>query len=547
MNKDLQALVWVIPLTFIFTALASWLVAGSLPIWVWSLLTSALTVLVMFAWAHVSYRLPLMRAAALLQRGEALAGLSGDSPATSLLKRLDADRRTFTDIAETVGKTIASNSVSLAETAYKVDQLKMHVSALVDDSREIAEASENIASTMQGVAGNIAAATESAGRARAESVTGQEALQEAVDEMRRINERAASSAALIGLLQEKSSQIQDVTQVIRDIAEQTNLLALNAAIEAARAGEQGRGFAVVADEVRKLAERTSDSTHEIGRTVGEIRAATDEAVSTMRELLDEVSSGVEKVRLVGGQLDGILGNAEKVEAQISGVTEAAHHNSEEVEHIARTLGAMRGQLADFDQQTSTISDQAMALSELGEGLQESLLDLALDTPHTRIFKAARNAADNIQTRLEQAIRQGELSQEALFDQNYRPIPGTDPQKYTTAFDGYMDRVLPDVQEALLTEQPELIYAICTDRKGYVPTHNNRFSQALTGKPDVDLLRNRTKRIFNDRTGARCGSHTRRVLLQTYKRDTGEILHDLSVPIMINGRHWGGLRLGYKAA
>jgi methyl-accepting chemotaxis protein len=106
-------------------------------------------------------------------------------------------------------------------------------------------------------------------------------------------------------------------------------------------------------------------------------------------------------------------------------------------------------------------------------------------------------------------------------------------------------VLPAIQEALLPRHEGLVFAIACTPQGYVPTHNNAFSQPLTGDAKVDAVQNRTKRKFDDRTGIRCGSHQQAVLLQTYTRDTGELMHDLSVPIMVNGRHWGGLRLGYK--
>ena len=106
-------------------------------------------------------------------------------------------------------------------------------------------------------------------------------------------------------------------------------------------------------------------------------------------------------------------------------------------------------------------------------------------------------------------------------------------------------MLPAIQEALLPRHEGLVFAIACTPQGYVPTHNKAFSQALTGDVQVDAVQNRTKRKFEDRTGIRCGSHQQAVLLQTYTRDTGELMHDLSVPIMVKGRHWGGLRLGYK--
>ena len=89
------------------------------------------------------------------------------------------------------------------------------------------------------------------------------------------------------------------------------------------------------------------------------------------------------------------------------------------------------------------------------------------------------------------------------------------------------------------------YAIACDQRGYVPTHNRHVNKPPSGDYETDLKYSRSKRIFDDPTGSRCGSHTRALLVQTYKRDTGEVMHDLSVPIHVNGRHWGGFRVGYQ--
>ena len=92
----------------------------------------------------------------------------------------------------------------------------------------------------------------------------------------------------------------------------------------------------------------------------------------------------------------------------------------------------------------------------------------------------------------------------------------------------------------------MIYAGAVDINGYFPTHNKCFSKPLTGNAEIDMLNSRTKRMFNDPTGIRCGQHTDKFLLQTYKRDTGEIMHDVSAPIFVQGKHWGGFRIGFKA-
>jgi methyl-accepting chemotaxis protein len=105
--------------------------------------------------------------------------------------------------------------------------------------------------------------------------------------------------------------------------------------------------------------------------------------------------------------------------------------------------------------------------------------------------------------------------------------------------------MPQIQEPYLDRYPEMAYAIVCDGGGYVPTHNRRFAQPLTGDPARDMTGNRTKRIFADPVGKRCGTHTLPFLLQTYRRDTGEIMHDISAPVFVKGRHWGGFRIGYR--
>ena len=108
---------------------------------------------------------------------------------------------------------------------------------------------------------------------------------------------------------------------------------------------------------------------------------------------------------------------------------------------------------------------------------------------------------------------------------------------------FSDKIFPSIQETVLEKYADVIFAGAVG--GYFPTYNKKFSQPLSGDYEKDLVNNRTKRIFDDPTGRRCGAHTDTFLLQTYKRDTGEILHDLSVPIFVNGKHWGGFRMGFK--
>ncbi len=147
--------------------------------------------------------------------------------------------------------------------------------------------------------------------------------------------------------------------------------------------------------------------------------------------------------------------------------------------------------------------------------------------------------------LERWLAKKEVTPERLFSFLYYPMPDTDPPKFTTDYDKLSDRDVLAIEEDILARAPTIIYTVMVDKNGYLPTHNQRYSLPLTGNKAADLLQNRTKRIFNDRTGLAAAQSTAPYLIQRYQRDTGETMADLSVPIYIDGKHWGAVRIGYR--
>ncbi|WP_286238011.1 methyl-accepting chemotaxis protein [Neptuniibacter halophilus] len=465
---------------------------------------------------------------------ELLPALLGDKLSS---KRAD-------DTSKRLSSSANANAVAAAEVSFSADTLKTKLDTQVQEISAIAENSEQMTVTVQQSAQQAEIAAEMAISAKNTSADGQQALTGAMATIRELNSQAAETLSLIEQLNEKSLKIQNVTQVIEEIAEQTNLLALNAAIEAARAGDHGRGFAVVADEVRMLASRTASATGEVETIVEEIRTETQQVVQRIQSLSADVESGTAAMEQISEQLGGISHQSAEVEAQISVIAEGALANRQNLEVIFNSLQTVRGELEQSDEEVSQLARQASALMEAAEDSNAILASASEDNYHQPFFKIAREAADRIGRAYEQAISSGQISESNLFDRNYVPIEGTNPQKYSTRYDSFADRILPGLQEPVLSLHDKLVYAITTDPNGYIPTHNNQFAAPPCGDYEVDLVKSRSKRLFNDRTGARCGCHTQTMLLQTYKRDTGEIMHDLSVPIYVNGRHWGGLRIGY---
>jgi len=143
------------------------------------------------------------------------------------------------------------------------------------------------------------------------------------------------------------------------------------------------------------------------------------------------------------------------------------------------------------------------------------------------------------------LTSGKLTTGQLFDTFYIPVPNSDPPRYSTQYDKLSDEVVQNILDEYLAKSNRLVYVVIVDRNGYLPTHNTKFQQPLTGDSAEDLKNNRAKRIFNDRTGIAAAKNKKPYLLQSYARDTGEKMHDLSVPIFIQGRHWGAVRIGYK--
>ncbi len=279
--------------------------------------------------------------------------------------------------------------------------------------------------------------------------------------------------------------------------------------------------------------------------VADIQQRTAQVVAQIQQLSVDLESGVEQVEQTGRQLDNIARLAAGVESQVSEIAQGAQNNREQLGSLFSAVEQMRGDLSVSDQQTRRLAEAAVQMEGQAETISERLAAVGLNDYHQRVYDLAREGAAQIAARFEADIEQNRISLEDLFDRNYQVIANTSPTKYQTRFDRYTDQVLPAIQEPLLSRHEGLVFAIACTAQGYVPTHNQAFSQPLTGDVAKDALHNRTKRKFDDRTGIRCGSHQQPVLLQTYTRDTGELMHDLSVPIMVKGRHWGGLRLGYK--
>jgi len=449
------------------------------------------------------------------------------------------------EMARNISLDASTNSLHVAELSGSLTKLTSQLEEKAKVIDNISHNSSNIMENVVSVSTNAQEASNFTSQTMQGSIQSQKDLQNVIVRMNNINKIVSDASEKVVSLNNKSDEIKKVTEMIDEIADQTNLLALNAAIEAARAGEHGRGFAVVADEVRNLAEKTTDATQEVNISIVDMQNNTKVVAVEIQKLSTEINSGMQNIEGIVKNINGFLEQSQFIEEKISQIAKNASLNDDDIKSISSSLEQFSHQLNTETDEMKHVSHATTKLVDASEHAFEYASEFTLNKYHEKIFSVADAASKEIGTMFENAIKQGTIKENDLFDMNYQEIQGTNPQKFSTRYDTFCDQFLPNIQEPILEKNPQIIYSICTDPKGYVPTHNNIFAKPLTGDYAKDFVGNRSKRIFNDRTGSRCGSHTKKVLLQTYIRDTGEIMHDLSTPIFINGKHWGGFRIGYR--
>ncbi len=233
---------------------------------------------------------------------------------------------------------------------------------------QIVTAMNEMSASVHEVANSAAGAAEAAGQADEEAVKGRNVVAQSVDAIDRLAREVHSTTSVMNKLRADSEGISNVMDVIRGIAEQTNLLALNAAIEAARAGEQGRGFAVVADEVRTLATRTQQSTAEIQQMVEGLQTGVNKAMQAMELSHNEAQSGVEKTGQVQVSLDELAGAVSTIHdlnIQIASAAEQQSKVAEEIDLNVINVSRVAGETAKGAHQTNSLAEEMTDLvSEL---------------------------------------------------------------------------------------------------------------------------------------------------------------------------------------
>ena len=438
-----------------------------------------------------------------------------------------------------MGINVAVGSTTVVNQAKEASSKAMsqgELSAVVfGNSAEATQTLGNISDNAQHIAASNSESLNSARESLAE-------LQSVNQNMEVMLEQIQQHDQTIKIMGDKSRDIRKIISTIQGISFQTGLLSLNAAVEAARAGEAGKGFSVVASEVKKLSEEANKASEQIADQITDMLTSIDHALAEANKINKAAEHTMSVSQIACDNYGGLIkefddnhGLLTQITASVEEISATNIETHSQVSNI-RDLSSVVGerttsseQIAVNLQTTSESLQQLVAKFITGEGAFEQILDLGRNFRNT--------AAEHIRQLSSKGVN--------VFDTNYQEIPNTNPVKYSTSYDQLFAQHLQPIYDQTLSQIPSGIFAICVDINGYGPTHNSIFSKPLTGNPEQDVAGSRDKRMFNDPTGYRSAQNTENFLLQTYMRDTGEILSDLSLPIHIDGRHWGAIRFGFN--
>lgn len=371
-----------------------------------------------------------------------------------------------------------------------------------------------------------------------------------------------NSVDVIGKISNSVAGIEELTGAVAAAAEQQEATLL----EVARSlSEASQGVAVVSTNVAKISNRSAEIESQ-ARVVSGLVNGTNRRVSELRgnlvASLRSSSAGdrrsMENRRPISVAARLRCG-AQSIEGTILDLSEgglrfrAAPGQIAPKEGIStvietRSFGDVVGKVIAVGE-----SSVHVAFDELSDARLQAISGFlrSIDETDRRFVTAAQQAATKIGNAFDSAIAAGQVSEAQMFDLQYRPIPGTDPQQFETGFTALCDRVLPDIQEPILGLDPRVAFCAAVDKNAFLPTHNRKFSQPQRrDDPEWNAANSRNRRFFKDSAGIRAARTSREFLMQTYDRDMGGgtvvTLKEVDVPIRIGGKHWGGLRLAFKA-
>ena len=355
----------------------------------------------------------------------------------------------------------------------------------------------------------------------------------------------------IARFSEAMGDVQHATAEIDGLAQTTKVLSLNATIEAARSGGGGAAFAVVADEMKRLAGSTRTANDLIETSISSL-------VQEAQTITADLQSGVDRARraqaqfsAVDGVMDEVTRLAEFVRAQAEGT---AHSSSVVQQGIDRMTDGLAGFIADAQTNGDRLGEAATrvnTLEALANGMFDRMVTGGFSTDDQFFVETATQARDAVRDLVDHALARGDLRADDVFDTAYRPIAGSNPPRFDNRFNDFADRHIRPILDRLVADHDRIEGTVCSDMNGYLVTHQSSRSQVpRSDDREWNDVHCRHRRILMDASTARATQSEAPFMMSVYQIDRGTdpvLIKSVYVPLYFAGRRWGNFEIGYYGA
>jgi methyl-accepting chemotaxis protein len=436
-----------------------------------------------------------------------------------------------TDVAGVV-KAVIKSSESLRE---EHDALRETVAALEADQIKVSEASDEARLLSERAIDRLGEGT-----ALIQSSLRQiNSLLELVD---KLGQHVTGFAAAM-------EQVRRSAQHIDNIAETTNILALNATIEAMRAGDAGRTFAVVASEVKGLANDTRKATEEIAKTIDALGSEASEVIGRIEagaKASDEAKASVARIETTISSVGDLV---EEVDRQNDVIARATGTISAHVDKVQRVLisfdHAARINESQLDGAHRRMGDLELTASEMFD----RIVHAGLSPNDSEMVARAQAMASDIASLTEAGVASGDVTSTALFDADYVPVAGSNPPRFRTRLSDWADKVWQPILDRAKASDPCVLAAACTDMNGFLPTHLSERSRTPTGDLTHDTTYCRNGRIIFDPIDRKAKASQQPYMMAVYRQEGDgqnyHVVRNVYIPLIFGGRRWGDFELAYR--
>jgi methyl-accepting chemotaxis protein len=448
---------------------------------------------------------------------------------------------------------VARNCGALAIECSDVSGYVAGVSERISSNLKTLDALEDVTSRLLQDQARVAESTDEARilaeQAREKLSEGREAIEDTIGIFSGLTDLVVQLGERMSGFAEAMSRVQNVSTSIERIAYRTNMLALNATIEAARAGEAGRTFAVVAAEVKKLAQETRTATSEITGTIASLTREA-EAVTT------EIENGVERSRVARSGFATITETVRRVadivalvDRQTDGIAQSTSLIQVSVDSVKSGLTSFAADARDNGGQLQRAHERLVQLEELSGDMLDRLANSGVEIDDTAFIERAKRANREVTALIEAAIEGGELAESDVFDFDYVPMPGTNPVQYETRFCAWADANIRPLLDRIKEGDSRHIGCVTSDVNGYLPTHLTERSLPQGDDPAWNAKFSRNRRNLIDDATRRAIASDKESMLVTYRMNLGEgrylPVKNVFVPLYVRGRRWGNFELAYR--